>query len=183
MATVTAMVHIGAAHPNDDGLLPSSMKGPIFLQENSRPAWTHLEPHHAGCTLVPSNPQTILEEGLIFVGIRLLGWPLPGPFGMAIYEGGRHDAGTLIPDADARRQIIETAMGFAESDGRKLVISVLHGSSLLSLLPTLEAWPLDVEVLAPAYVRVANRWLPSGRFVSGTLIPGGSSETSSNTGS
>lgn len=183
MATVTAMVHVGVGHPNDDGLLPTSMKGPIFLQENSRPVWTHHEPDHAGCTLVPSKPSTILEEGLVFVGIRLLVWLLSGPFGSAISKAGRHDAGTLIPDIAARRLVIETAMGFAESEGRKVVVSVLHGSSLLSLLPTLEAWPLDIEVLTPAYVRVASRWLPDGRFVSGSLLSEGSSEISSKTGS
>jgi hypothetical protein len=163
------MIHIGSAHPNDDGLLAPSIKGPIFLQENSRPVWTHHEPHHDGCSLVPSRPETILEDGLMFMGVRLLGWPIPGPFGIAIYEGGRHEAKDLILD-DTRTEVTEVAKGFADTEGRKVVIAVMHGSSLLSQLPTLEAWPgLEVEVLTPAYVRVSNRWTPDIPVIIGDL--------------
>lgn len=170
MGTVTAMVHVGMAHPNDDGLLAPSIKGPIFLQENSRPVWTHHEPHHHGCSLIPSRPETILEDGLIFIGIRLLGWPMSDPFGTAIYQGGRHEAKTLITDEAARHEIVEVAKRHSENEGRKLAISVMHGSSLMSQLPTLEAWPgLEVEVLTPAYVRLSNRWTPDRKLVVGTL--------------
>ena len=170
MATVTAMIHVGMGHPNDDGLLLPSMKGPIFLQENSRPVWTHHEPHHHGCSLVPSKPETILEEGLMFVGIRLLGWSLSDAVGQAIKGGGKHNAKSLFHDDDARRETIDTVRRFSKNEGRKLIISVMHGSSLLSQLPMLEAWPsLEVEVLTPCFVRVSNRWLSDAPSIVGDL--------------
>lgn len=57
-------------------------------------------------------------------------------------------------------EVIETAKKFAVTEGRKVVISVLYGSSLLTQFPTLEAWPgLGFEVLTPSFVRVSNQWM------------------------
>lgn len=173
MGTVTAMVHVGAGHPNDDGLLGRSMAGPIFLQENSRPAWTHHDSRRHSCSLIPSRPETVLEDGLIFIGVRLLEWRVSGPFGSAFNEGGRLNMTALIPDQQSRDEIVAEAKQCSEHQGRKLVISVMHGSSLLTQLPTLEAWPgLEVEVLTPCFVRVSNRWTPNVPLLVGDLESG-----------
>ena len=165
MATLTAQILVGIGHPNDDGMLTQATLG---LYENSRPSW-QLEirsprPAHGAAKpgprriWIPSHPKRILEEGLLMLALYV--WPQP-----ELWDGVQQTLGLDLrhPRQDLTAVAPEPLAALCEqarrdSQGGKLAIMVLNGSSLRQQLPRLEAWPLDAEVCTPQWWRLYNHW-------------------------
>jgi hypothetical protein len=175
MGSMTAHVAIGSEDLYHGGLGPSHS---MWLWENGRPAWL-LHPaipspdlgdgRPEPMRLVPSRPEHILADGLLFAAVRagqeeqlLL---LAASLGLlALIEDdfidlSKHDLDLLERLRDELRQ-----RGLRQ----KLVISVFGGSSLESQLPVLDDYPVDVEVCTVTYSRLSGGWR-SGTEVRGSL--------------
>ena len=75
MATLTAQILVGSAHPNHDGINPTHY---VFLWENDRPAWILVhqnifkerEENVGRITWIPTI-ENILEDALLMIAIHV----------------------------------------------------------------------------------------------------------------
>lgn len=174
MGTFTAQISVGSQ--NEGGILPTHI---AWLWEHSRPVWT-LEPtrlrmtgdstldHRPGSQDLirwfPERPRTILEDGLLLIAIHAIGEePFldlvneTAPRLMNLDAGSRADGVELLCQLDGvaaehlgrLRRLNEKTM----PEGAKLVLTVLEGSSIRRQLPSLERYPMEVEVCTATYSR------------------------------
>lgn len=162
MATLTAQILIGSAHPNHDGINPTHY---LFLSENHRPAWLLVDQNifqddRSGFTKVTWIPtfENMLEDALLMVGINILK-------NREIIEMAK----CVFREIEAKR--VELYSNFSESQLNtlyrkcreitnypKMIISVFKGSTIEKQLAVLEKYKMDVEVCAPIYSRLYSPW-------------------------
>jgi hypothetical protein len=174
MGSMTAHVAIGSEDLYHGGLGPSHA---MWLWENGRPAWI-LQPVDAAApgqqrqetTLIPSRPEHVLADGLLFVALVAA---RQEPLGEWVDELGlRHlfDEDFIDLAQFKDQSLLDDLRPELQADGLypKLVISVFGGSSLESQLPVLDDYPVDVEVCTVTYSRLSGGWR-SGTEVRGSL--------------
>jgi hypothetical protein len=107
-----------------------------------------------------------MDAALWMVGAYVLRLPLVNEIlirGGIVGPRAELPAGLTLEDAET----LVTAVHRAEAS-YKLVIALLDGSTLAGQLEQLEAYAIDVEVLAPVYVSGYSRWREEV-LVSGSL--------------
>lgn len=160
MATITAQILTGRAHPCHGGIGPSHY---LFLSENDRCDWQ----------LVPQNiarfdrdrreqrplrwitrPDDILEDALLLIGLHVARAPdlielatSSNPDALSDRLESRRD----FPDA-RRKELNRLCRRLVRYP--KLIVTVLEGSTLRAQLPLLEYYNMDVEVCSPVYHRL-----------------------------
>lgn len=162
MATLTAQLLVGHAHPNHGGINPSHY---LFLSENDRPAWM-LVPQHVfendteveeKVIWVPT-VESMLEDALLMIAlhvlrdediIRLAERYLPNQGGgrVELYENVNK---THLKELHERNRNIQTDY--------KLVVTAFKDSTILRQLAVLENYRMDLEVCTPTYSRLYSRW-------------------------
>lgn len=165
MAAVTAMMFVGEPHGNDGGLLPYG--SPILLSEGSRAAW-YLRNHMQPFSFVPISPSTILDDGLLLLTARRLGWSHKDPFVDRMIKGGRidlnHNFREFFSKKEDYTQLIDLAKKFVPEIDKKVLIVAMESSGLLDCMSDLENWGnIQVELLASKYTRHYSRW--TGAYV------------------
>lgn len=156
MSALTAHAVIGIPHPYEDGIIVQANLG---FYENSRPSWQldirndslmrrrlPREPRHVW---IPSQPECILDEGLLMLGIYV--WRVPTLRRQMREQLGldpnatRHDLTTC--DGARLQSLCEAAR--AERYHARFALMVLGDSALNALLPHIADWPLQVDVCTP----------------------------------
>ncbi|TAJ44059.1 hypothetical protein [Methanofollis fontis] len=173
MGTITAQILVGSPHPYHDGLMPTHQ---VFLSENSRPAWVltrpglapplHTRPPrgeegprrhpHRRITWIPGGPGHILEDALVMIAYHVI--RDPGVVALADDSIGGIGGERLSLDA-ASDDCLEEIRGRCRQveNWPKLILSAFQGSSVLSQLPVIERYPMEVEVCSPSFVRRYGR--------------------------
>ncbi len=172
MGSATAHIAVGHRHRYHGGIYPTHV---AWLHENSRPGWV-LEPTEQTrsqgnwaldhdevvpwalepVVWIPQRPETILEDGLVLIAMRVL-------WGKG--EAADRAEALEVPDlAYAERVELEElapkpleelrAEARALDLDYKLVITVLVGSSLLAQVPILERYQCEAEVCTVSYSRL-----------------------------
>jgi hypothetical protein len=167
MATLTAHVLIGGAHPNHDGILPTHA---LFLSENSRPAlvltpldvWGDRqsrpdEPPPRRVVWIP-HPEHIVDDLILQVAVHVV--RESGVIAQAesivddIVSADHLELGDLT---EADRKTLFTACRAVESFP-KLVVMILSGSTLARNAPRFGDYSMDIEVCSVAYLRRYSPW-------------------------
>jgi hypothetical protein len=140
----------------------------MFLSENSRPAWVLMPESQTDSIVWIPTVEHMLDDGLQMAGLlavrderlrQLAEGAFRNPF------TGRVEIYDDVPEE--RRQALYAACRQL-SPGVKVVLTVLHGSSLLAQLPVLGEYGFDVEVCCPVYRRETSAWVGK-TVVEGTL--------------
>ncbi len=177
MSVITAQVIAGNADMYRDGLEPLNVLW--FTEGGSRPSW-YLEraslldrfeqsgPEDGGVgpaapvTLVPEQPETILEDGLLLLVAR-----------------GIADASVVTQAEDLLPELLESTfvdLGLGKHNpddlvelrdlsadcetGCQLTVILFQGFTLYEQLPVLERYPFNLEVCTPTYSRQKTPWHP-----------------------
>lgn len=169
MGTVTAAIHTGVPHPNDDGLMPGSIRT-VWLTENSRASWFSpgRTTHTAAVIWKPGDPSSILRVGICFAVSEALSLEsqAPGRLRPLLTQGS---VDFSKPDV-ARWQddLWSFVCDALEGSRLKLVVCGFQSSAALRQLECLEALACDIEVLRPTDTRLYSRWTEetrrTGRF-------------------
>lgn len=172
MATFSAQIIVGDAHPNDDGINPTHY---VFLSENSRPAWV-LVPENIfnrrksatrKVTWIPT-VERMLEDALLMVAIHVMKDSeivnLAHSLGSNI-ESERLELYSTFEDSH-REQLYQKCREI--TDFPKMVITAFKGSSIETQLPIVEEYGMDLEVCRPFYTRMYSPWTNETR-VEGSL--------------
>jgi hypothetical protein len=164
MAAITALAHLGFAHPNDGGLRPEYL---FQLSEGSRPAWL-LEP--AGVLRQGDGPITLQEplvwiptlehmvdDLFVMIGVHIL---RDEPILELIRDHGidpfvsRQELYSL----PAELRVALYARCRAYEGNWKLALTVYDGSCLEKTLSGLSAYRCQLEVCCSSYLRYYDRW-------------------------
>ncbi len=163
MAAFTAQILVGAAHPNHGGITPTHH---LYLSENSRPIWL-LFPNSVldgipnalpeKVTWIPT-VENLLEDALLMIAIHVV-----GDLGISDAAGRLFRAkapGVVALQEDIDRQDLEHLYEKLQAADipAKLVLTAMHGSTVMRHLKVLEKYRMDVEVCIPQYSRSYSRW-------------------------
>lgn len=172
MAMMTAQILIGSVHPNHDGIGPSHY---LFLSENSRPAWLLVEQNvfmsskkrDTKIVWIPT-VESMLEDALLMIAVHVLKdqgiVEVIKSFNKAALSD-RLEMYDSLEEAE-RKLLYEKCRTITSFP--KLVVSVFRGSTIMSQLPVLENYTMDVEVCVPSYSRLSSPW-SQDREVLGSL--------------
>lgn len=163
MATFTAQILIGSAHPNHGGINPTHQ---LYLSENSHPAWL-LVPAIAA-NRVPSMPsetltwipthENILEDALLMIALHVVRDPGVSEAAERLLRTKTPSFATLREDIDKQDLQHLHEKSRAVETGVKLVITVMEGSTVMGQLKVLEQYRMEVEVCTTLYSRSYSRW-------------------------
>ena len=163
MATCTAQILVGLAHPNHGGINPSYQ---LFLSENSRPCWEcfPIYPPRPGEVLkneghtvwIPPGPGSILECGLLMVALHCFDPMARLPVNKELVSRAKSMSKKIMDKRVDFDQGILTDKQFKElydmakiikiNDSDKLIVTVLAGSSITGRLKELKKHKYDFEV-------------------------------------
>ena len=172
MATCTAQILVGLAHPNHGGINPSYQ---LFLSENSRPCWEcypigtsspgQVWKNEGHTVWIPPDPGNILKCGLLMVALHCL--DRVGPvtvnkelvnsaksmsknimdkrvdFDQGIFDG--KNSKEILTDKQFK-ELYDMAKKIELNDSDKLIVTVLAGSSITGRLEELKKHKYDFEV-------------------------------------
>lgn len=162
MATLTAQILVGSRHPNHGGINPTHY---LFLSENSRPAWILVEQNvfpggetrNPRITWIPTI-ENMLEDALLMIAIHVVRnrglAGLANSFSPGI-KSERVELNSQLERAQ-RNQLYKKCREIKEFPG--IVVSAFEGSSIISQLPVLNKYRMDVEVCRVIYSRLYSPW-------------------------
>lgn len=164
MATLTAQILVGSAHPNHGGINPTHY---LFLSENDRPAWilvpenifnTGANKVEKKITWMPT-VENMLEDALLMIVIHVLENKEITELAQKYVRNKRDDCVELYQDINS--QYLEKLYEKCRAvDARyKIVVTVLEGSSIQNQLKVIDNYKMDVEVCIPKYSRQYSRWI------------------------
>ena len=172
MATWTAQILVGLAHPNHGGI---GARYQLFLSENDRPCWECFPvfPPRPGEVLkneghtvwIPPGPESILECGLLMVALHCFD-PMGSQavnkelvnsaksmsknimdkrvdFDQGIFDG--KNSKEILTDKQFK-ELYDMAKKIELNDSDKLIVTVLAGSSITGRLEELKKHKYDFEV-------------------------------------
>ncbi|ETI70547.1 hypothetical protein [Neobacillus vireti] len=164
MATMTAQILVGSAHPYDGGINPDYY---MFLSENGMARWTivsenmsakHIQSGDQRMAQWIPTIEFMLEDALLMIGIYILK-------DNALVNMTKQFFNEEIPrTADLNRDFPAKALEMMRKRTcelefqYKMTLSVFKGSSILKQLKILEEYPMDVEVCVPVFLREYNIW-------------------------
>lgn len=164
MATMTAQILVGMAHPYDGGINPEYY---MYLSENGVARWTIIDENishrHIGsgdqriAQWIPTI-EHMLEDALIMIGIYIEKDEILIGLAKQFFNGE-------VPRmAELYKEVSEKALGMMRDRARelnfsnKIILSIFNGSTIARQLPVLENYKIDVEVCVPVYLREYNVW-------------------------
>ncbi|WP_052947585.1 hypothetical protein [Aneurinibacillus tyrosinisolvens] len=163
MATMTATILVGTAHPNDGGINPSHF---LFLSENSRPAWM-LVPQNIieheykkelkKVTWIPTL-EHMLEDALVMIGLYVLKDAEIIQLFKKHFIGKNRTFISLYEDIPT--SALEQMYGRMQqlTTDVKVVVSVFNGSSIMKNISIVKDYPFDIEVCPTSFRREYNQW-------------------------
>src|SRR5262245_2640799 len=155
MATVTASILVGAAHPNHGGICPTHQ---LLLTENDRPAWSlHAIPGAKPLATWVPTVENMLEDGILMAGLLVVRDPALLAAAVAV-RSNYSDRTEMYDDIseEDRRKLYKLCRSIGPET--KLVVTVLHDSSLAGHLAVLRRYKLGVEVCQSIYRREYSTW-------------------------
>ncbi len=163
MATFTAHILVGSAHPNHGGISPTHH---LYLSENSRPAWLLIADNLVDrmsdtpsetITWIPTLENT-LEDALLMIALYVVKDSSVRDVARDLLGTKDANSVTLHEDIDEQQlhQLYERSR--AADIPAKLVLTVMHGSAVMRQLKVLEKYTMEVEVCVPYYTRSYSRW-------------------------
>ena len=161
MATRTAVIQIGVGHPNYGGFVDPPGVTSLWLSEGARPIWLQFgnRTFQTRRGWLPRDPATILIDGMAAVLLAQLVDEdlecLP-PAVRECLRGRKVDFHNC--DTNVYEKLIDVAQEQAVNFSGKLIISTFSGSAILQMWDTVDAFDIDVELLAPFGTRLWNRW-------------------------
>ena len=143
MATLTAQILVGAAHPYDGGINPTHF---LFLSENDRPAWILLPQNifydgegkvHESITWIPT-VENMLEDALLMIAIHALKEVEIIELAENCFRNKEKDRAYLYDDIN--QEDLKKLHARCRSIERqcKIVVTVLDGSTIHRQLKVLE---------------------------------------------
>ena len=161
MATCTAQILVGLAHPNHGGINPSYQ---LFLSENSRPCWEcypigtsspgQVWKNEGHTVWIPPGPENILKCGLLMVALHCFD-PMGSQAVNKELVSSAKSMSKKIMDEFVDMSILtdkqfKELYGMAKKikidDSTKLIVTVLAGSSITGRLKELKKHKYDFEV-------------------------------------
>ena len=161
MATWTAQILVGLAHPNHGGINPSYQ---LFLSENSRPCWEcfPIGPSSPGqvwkneghTVWIPPSPGSILECGLLMVALHCFDPMARRPVNKELVSSAKSMSKKIMDKfvdmsilTDKQfKELYDMAKKIELNDSDKLIVTVLAGSSITGRLKELKKHKYDFEV-------------------------------------
>ena len=161
MATWTAQILVGLAHPNHGGINPSYQ---LFLSENSRPCWEcfPIFPPRLGEVLkneghtvwIPPGPGSILECCLLMVALHCFDPMARLPVNKELVSSAKSMSKKIMDKfvdmsilTDKQfKELYDMAKKIELNDSDKLIVTVLAGSSITERLKELKKHKYDFEV-------------------------------------
>ncbi|SVD76441.1 uncharacterized protein METZ01_LOCUS429295 [marine metagenome] len=161
MATCTAQILVGLAHPNHGGINPSYQ---LFLSENSRPCWEcfPIGPSSPGqvwkneghTVWIPPGPGSILECGLLMVALHCFDPMDRRPVNKELVNSAKSMSKKIMDKfvdmsilTDKQfKELYDMAKKIELDDSDKLIVTVLAGSSITERLKELKKHKYDFEV-------------------------------------
>ena len=172
MATLTAQILVGEAHPNHDGINPTHY---IFLSENNSPAWILVHQNifkeygeaAEGIIWIPT-VENMLEDALLMIAIHVCKNNEVIKLAKSFSTKIKSDRIELYSDLDEtqRKQLYQKCRQV--TDFPKIIISVFRDSTIEDQLSVLEQYKMDVEVCTPIFSRRYSAWTNETR-IEGTI--------------
>jgi hypothetical protein len=164
MATMTAQILIGTAHPYDGGINPEYY---MYLSENSVARWTiikenishrHIDGGDQRIAQWIPTIEFMLEDALMMIGIYIEKDEILTGLAKQFFNGEIPQMAELykeVPEKDLEKMRVRTR----EIDfSNKITLSIFTGSTIANQLPILENYKVDVEVCVPVYLREYSVW-------------------------
>lgn len=152
MATTTAIILIGRAHPNSGGINPTHM---LQFTENDRPA---LILHEIGSSSEPEVVIPTVEDTVHDIYLMIAALVLKTVSPLKALSSKNRDSLYDIFDQYERHALYAEARKAIEEYNVKVVFNILHGSHLLSQTDVIKTYPNDFEVTLPALLKEYNSW-------------------------
>ena len=161
MATCTAQILVGLAHPNHGGINPSYQ---LFLSENSRPCWEcypigtsspgQVWKNEGYTVWIPPDPGNILKCGLLMVALHCLDRVGPVTVNKELVNSAKSMSKNIMDKfvdmsilTDKQfKELYDMAKKIELNDSDKLIVTVLAGSSITGRLEELKKHKYDFEV-------------------------------------
>ena len=161
MATWTAQILVGLAHPNHGGITAGYQ---LFLSENDRPCWEcfPIFPPRLGEVLkneghtvwIPPGPGSILECGLLMVALHCFDPMARLPVNKELVSSAKSMSKKIMDKfvdmsilTDKQfKELYDMAKKIELDDSDKLIVTVLAGSSITGRLKELKKHKYDFEV-------------------------------------
>lgn len=154
MATTTATILIGSAHPNDSGI---EVKYIIELTEGSRPALilTDKDSNAEKKVLIPTI-ENMLDDVYFMIAVYLFGLKvskkaIPANTIISMYD---------LFDKDERAELYKNVKNQMESFNLKLTFNLYQNSTLLNFIDKIKDYPLDYEITTTHSIREWSMWNP-----------------------
>ncbi|WP_066318947.1 hypothetical protein [Bacillus sp. FJAT-29814] len=164
MATMTAQILVGKAHPYDGGMNPEYY---MYLSENGVARWTMIEENishrHLGggdqrlAQWIPTI-EHMLEDALMMIGIYIEKDEILIGLAKQFFNGEVPRMAELFEEASQKRLEMMRVRTREIEFSNKITLSIFNGSTIAKQLPILENYRVDVEVCVPVYLREYNVW-------------------------
>jgi hypothetical protein len=164
MATMTAQMLIGMAHPYDGGINPNYY---MYLSENSVPRWTLIQENISSKYLEEKDQriaqwiptiENMLEDALLMIGIYIIKDESLINMAKQFFNGEIPRTAELYEDTTTKAlEMMRFRMQKLEFPS-KITLSIFSGSTIMNHLKKLENYQMDMEVCVPIYLRQYNVW-------------------------
>ncbi|HPD63892.1 MAG TPA: hypothetical protein P5050_00840 [Bacteroidia bacterium] len=151
MASRTAIILVGTAHPYHSGINPDYI---IMLSENSRPALILQsldEPDKEPVVVIPTIQNTV-DDIYLMISVFILKKLDPGK---SLYTPDRKSMYDIFSDNE-RMELYEKSREIIKDFNFKVVFNLLEGSLLLSQFESMKKYTNDYEVTVPAFKNEYN---------------------------
>ena len=152
MATTTATILVGHAHPNDGGINPTHF---IQLTENSRPVLIlrSVDGNDEPRIMIPTL-ENMVDDIYLFIATYVLqvvksARPINDPTRESMYE---------LYTQEERKALYAETLKALQQKKFKVVFHILQGSYLLRQLELINRYPANVEVTTPYLTKEYSDW-------------------------
>jgi hypothetical protein len=156
MATTTALFSIGNSHPNHGGIWGSNDR--MELTENSMMYLNlYSTTKHGVTSIVRMNPtiDKTIYDAYVLMAYVLFDWR-EFPEGSIVFDKKDNHLTIVTSSNIELNELYKSAM--AKLENTKVVVSMLHGCTMLSQLNLFRELPYSFEALVPAIVRERSQW-------------------------
>ena len=168
MAATTAIIFVGSAHPNDDGLRPEGMiefiegDSPAFIfprRLDRRPTDRELRRPMNALVVIPTL-ENMLDDLMLFIAFKLVGaasvsQTMHQYCGRFVEQAQRFEMyGDLTPE---QRQDLYQKVKKLE-DFPKVGVCLFTGSELARTVSHIKEYSMEYEVCEPSLTNISSRW-------------------------
>jgi hypothetical protein len=152
MATTTAIILIGQAHPNDSGINPTHL---MQLTENDRPALIlqNIGARGGEVVIIPTL-ENLLDDIYLTIAVYVLGIVNPPRSLDSFDKKSLYD----IFSSEERQRLYEETKDALQKNRFKVTFNILEGSHLLQKVEQIKQYPNDFEVTLPAFKKEFDIW-------------------------